>query len=79
MTLNFDREPMQIQELPEMRTQGMRIRSLCFDHLGNVFRNREQCARHYGMSPFTVECRRNLLGWSLERALSTPPYGGSDV
>lgn len=34
-------------------------------------------ARKHGLDPATVHCRIKYLGWSRERALSTPIRGGS--
>ncbi len=41
------------------------------DHKGNVFRNNTERSLEYGLNPTTVR-NRLMLGWSLEKALTTP-------
>jgi len=46
-------------------------RNFMTDHKGNVFRNQKERSLKYGLLPTTV-CKRLRLGWSLEKALTTP-------
>lgn len=41
------------------------------DHKGNVFRNKKERSSKYGLKPSTVH-NRLKMGWSLEKALTTP-------
>lgn len=41
------------------------------DHKGNVFRNNKEMYLKYGLSPTAVR-KRLKMGWSLEKALTTP-------
>lgn len=41
------------------------------DHKGNVFRNKKERSLKYGLTPSTVH-NRLKMGWSLEKALTTP-------
>lgn len=41
------------------------------DHKGNFFRNKKERSLKYGLTPVTVH-KRLKMGWSLEKALTTP-------
>lgn len=42
------------------------------DHAGNKFKNKAEMAAHYGINENALDNRIYSLGWSLERALTTP-------
>lgn len=44
------------------------------DHLGTVFESRKQMCKHWGV-PYSLYANRVRLGWSVERALTTPCLG----
>lgn len=44
------------------------------DHLGNEFSSMKQMCRHYGVS-YSLYANRIRLGWTVERALTTPALG----
>lgn len=45
------------------------------DHLGNEFKNMDEMCRHWGI-PRDTYCGRKGLGWSKEKALTTPIKNG---
>jgi len=48
----------------------------CKDHLNNVFTSKAKRAEHYGLDVGTVNTRLKR-GWTLKRALTTPPHGST--
>lgn len=66
--------------IQQRRERGMSIeealddyakKNFVTDHKGNVFRNNTERSLEYGLNPTTVR-NRLMLGWSLEKALTTP-------
>lgn len=42
------------------------------DHLGNKYKSKNEMLRHYGISKQVFKVRKEKLGWSLEKTLTTP-------
>lgn len=66
--------------IQQRRERGMSIeealedyakKNFVTDHKGNVYRNNTERSLEYGLNPTTVR-NRLMLGWSLEKALTTP-------
>lgn len=59
----------------EVKNRGECRRKKCKDHLGNEYNSRDELCKAYGISYNTFKSRI-ALGWSLEKALTTPLSNG---